>query len=100
MKEQFNQVAEQNAGRQIKDDFNQAAAKDKATPQEPHPGMHLRPDAATVEAVHAALTRENISPQLRHDQRTDAFKKRMLVRQSFNRAAKGLEQEQGQDLSC
>jgi len=99
MKEQFNRAADQSAGRRVKGEFNHAAAKDIVPPQEPKPGMHLRPDAATVEAVHAALARDHVSPPLRNDQRAVDFKQKMLVRQSFNRAARVLEKEQRQDIS-
>lgn len=101
MKEDFNRAAGQSDGRGISGDFNAAARDGTDPPNEPKPGMHLRPDGATVEAVHGVLERQgmgHVSPQLREDQIAQEFRRRMLVRQSFNRAAKGLEQEQGQDL--
>lgn len=59
-------------------------------PATPNVAPALRPKGPIVQEVHTEVERakQQVSPQLRDDQKTAEFKKKMLVKQEFNRAAK------------
>ncbi len=80
-------------------EFNEVAKNpEPVVPAKPIPGMHLRPDGATVDSVHEAIDIEvtvQVSPQLRDDTATNPFKEKMLLRCEFNRSARDSQKDRG-----